>query len=172
MFPIASANPTGSTQVTFSSIPQQFSHLQVRIFARSAQAITNTNTRMRINGDTGANYVIHQLQGNGSSASSSANLSLTELIPFLGTTPAASLTSGIFGNGIIDILDYTNTNKNKVTRTISGYDGNGSGIASLSSGLWLSTSAITSLTVFIDGDWVSGSRVDLYGISTSSATGA
>jgi hypothetical protein len=62
-------------------------------------------------------------------------------------------------------LDYTNTNKNKVYRTLGGFDANGSGEQGLFSGLWMSTSAITSIDLITNsGSWTSSSSFALYGI--------
>ena len=48
-----------------------------------------------------------------------------------------------FGTFIVDILDYKDTNKYKTIRGLAGTDNNGSGSVYFSSGLWMSTSAIT-----------------------------
>ena len=81
--------------------------------------------------------------------------------------------ANVFGTQIIDILDYANTNKNKTIRSISGIDNNGSGDVSLTSNLWMNTAAITSFEIGGFGvNLAAGSRIDLYGITSSSVTGA
>jgi hypothetical protein len=78
-------------------------------------------------------------------------------------------TSGIFGVSIIDIHDYASTTRNKTFRFLTGNDRNGAGILALFSGLWMSTSAITSLT-FVPNNiggaqtFISGTTFSLYGI--------
>jgi hypothetical protein len=104
--------------------------------------ITSTasqGTVMQFNGDTGANYKTHYLYGDGS-AVTGGNSSAIYAPNFMGGTSSP-------GSAIIDILDYTNTNKYKTIRSLDGYDANGSGYVTLTSGLWLSTSAITSITL-------------------------
>jgi hypothetical protein len=64
----------------------------------------------------------------------------------------------------MDILDYANTNKFKTTRTLEGYDANGSGNVSLTSGLWQSTSAINSITITAVGTFNQYSQFALYGV--------
>ena len=174
MFIIASLSvSTSSAQLTFSNIPQTFTHLQARIWGRDASSTTLNASFVQINGFGGTYPTYHALSGNGSTASSVAGTSV--LIP-LANLPGANATGNTVGSMIVDILDYTNTNKNKTVRTIGGTDLNGSGIVSISSGFLDSTSAITSLT--FGGAFNSpfafanGTRVDLYGISTSNATGA
>ena len=83
----------------------------------------------------------------------------------MSATSAASNTSGIFSGGVIDILDYANTNKYKTSRGLSGYDANGSGLLYLASGLWMNTAAITSIEITDAlGNFATNSTFALYGI--------
>ena len=156
----------GSATITFSSIPATFTHLQSRGIGRSDAASGLSWMYIRFNGDSGTNYASHYLQGNGTAASAGAitgSGSNTE--QRLGDFPRADATSGIFGVGIVDILDYTNTNKYKTTRFLGGVDKNGSGVIDLYSSLWLSTSAVTSITLTPQANnWVQYSSFALYGI--------
>ena len=158
--------------ITFSSIPQTFTHLQIRFSVRSTIASTTAAGFIRFNGDSGSNYPYHSLSGNGSTAASSGTTATT--VGYLGDFPGATSTANVFDSCITDILDYNNTNKNKTIRTISGFDANGSGQVFLTSSVWLSTAAITSILLVSGGgaNWVAGTRADLYGITTSSVTGA
>ena len=170
MIPIASSTvgTGGATTITFNNIPQTFTHLQVRVFARTSTANWVTAT---FNNDTAAGrYRDHFLYGQGTNAISGTNGNNNSMFwgPYLGAT-----TSNVFGVCIADILDYTNTNKNKTVRTLWGYENNnvGGDQVWLQSQLYLTTSAITridlSLTTFQQH-----SRVDLYGITDSPRTGA
>lgn len=152
----------GSSTITFSSIPSTYKHLQVRILANAsstAQAI------MSFNGDTSSsNYSFHSLVGNNSGAQSQGYATGT----LGGVVPSPRLGGGsYFGNAIVDILDYTNTNKYKTTRELLGWDGNGTGEVQLTSGGWYSGSAINSISFVIQGggDFVEHSKFALYGIS-------
>lgn len=150
MFPlqVVTVGALGTSSVTFSNIPNTYAHLQIRGIARdSSTASFGTNFWIRFNGDgisTGI-YTLHYLQGNGSAASASANANWNQSPA--GFSPYASNASGIFGATIVDILDYASTNKNKVVRTFTGYDANGSGFILLSSGMRIDTSAVTSIEV-------------------------
>jgi hypothetical protein len=69
------------------------------------------------------------------------------------------------------LLDYQNTNKFKTIRNLQGFDANGDGSGAryyairFFSGLWQSTSAITSITITApNGNWATGSSFALYGI--------
>jgi len=66
---------------------------------------------------------------------------------------------------IIDVLDYQDTNKFKTSRSLSGFDANGSGQVLLSSGSWRSTVAVNSITLLAGaGNWTSVSQFTLYGV--------
>jgi hypothetical protein len=159
----------GTANFEFNNIPQNYTHLQLRIFGRSTLSASLDNLSMYFNNDTGNNYATHFLSGNGSAQTSNAFTSQPRFyIPSL--FPAA--TSAQFASTIIDVLDYTNTSKNKTIKILTGFDANGSGAASLVSGLWMSTAAITRFNAETSANIVAGSRFDLYGITTSLVTGA
>jgi hypothetical protein len=170
MYPIASTTvgAGGLVSFDFQNIPQTFTHLQLRVFGRSTLNATVDNLSMYFNNDTGNNYATHFMSGNGSATSANAFTSSPRFyIPSL--WPAA--TTNQFASTIIDVFDYTNTNKNKTVRTLTGFDANGSGAVSFVSGLWLSTAAINRFSGETSATIAQFSRIDLYGVSVSSATG-
>ena len=159
----------GSAQATieFTSIPSTFKHLQVRFIARNSGSNVNGYQALQYNNDTtnGNYYFYHYLEGDGSSATAGAGG--TNALSLAGRSAGANATANNFGVGVIDILDYANTNKNKVHRVLTGTDNNGSGLVELSSGQWYSNSAITSIK-FLAGaggyNFASGTQFALYGI--------
>jgi hypothetical protein len=173
MIHIATAFGNGSSQITFSSIPQTFTHLQIRVFTRSTRSNQNDFLFVRFNADSGSNYAAHEFNGDGAGVSSIAHTSAARTYVTLPYVSAASATANVYGVAVIDVLDYQNTSKNKTVRAIGGYDANGSGIVGLHSGVWLSTAAINGINMGSAnlGD-VAGARFDLYGITTSQVTGA
>ena len=151
---IATSTPSGTGTITFSSIPSTFKHLQIRC---SSVPPTGNYNYLRVNGDSGNNYSFHQLQGDGSNASSTGgNQNLIYINNYSGTTSPAV--------AVIDIFDYQNVNKYKTVRSLGGVDSNGSGFVQFRTGAWLNTSAITSITITSDGNYGSGSIFALYGI--------
>ena len=134
----------GASNVTFSSIPSTYTHLQIRAIVRDAGSSQN-GFWLRFNGDsTSGNYYWHELYGTGSSALAYAEAPST--VNFGGVMPYSANASQIMGAAIIDILDYSNTNKAKTIRSLAGYDANGSGNIALLSGAWNnSNAAITSI---------------------------
>jgi hypothetical protein len=157
----------GASSIDFTSIPSTYKHLQIRGITKLAGATSDDNILARFNGNaTSGNYGSHYLFGNGNSGSSAqAGASVTsQTSMFVGRTTGANTASGIFGAAVIDVLDYQNTNKNKVVRNLSGHDYNGSGMIWFESGFWLSTAAITSISIFANSNFSQHSSFALYGI--------
>lgn len=153
---------TSTSSITFAGIPSGYKHLQVRALARNTS--NSITAYITFNSDTGANYTLHRLVGTGSGASAGGFTGQNSFIMSY-FVASSSYTSGVFGAGIIDILDYTNTNKYKTIRALNGVDNNGSGSLALNSSLWLNTSAINSLTITSDGtSFAQYSSFALYGV--------
>ena len=164
---IATATGDGTaTTLTFSSIPATFQHLQIRGIARRASGTGIADISIRLNSDTGSNYAYHYLQGNGSTVSASGSASQTSIL-WSHILPGTNQTASCYGAGIADIHDYASTTKNKTLRLISGFHSNaGSTVdrVNLSSGLWMDTSAITSVSLISANAFDTSSTFALYGI--------
>jgi hypothetical protein len=160
----------GAATISFTSIPATYTHLQVRGIVRNDAGGGNTqNLNMTINNDTSSAYSLHQLDADGSSTSAygeNVNRSNCAQVMQLTTSTAGA---NIFGTGIIDILDYTNTNKNRTVRSLRGQDQNNtSGSLSFKSYLYTSTTAISRLDFISNGgNLVQYSQLALYGIKGS-----
>ena len=152
--------------IEFTSIPSTYSHLQIRLMARSNRsAVVNDSFHLQFNSDTGSTYNNHYLNGDGSSAAAGAETSVTNISLY--RIAGAGAGTNTFGVSVIDILDYKNTNKYTTVRGLSGIDNNGAGNVSLGSGLWRNTAAITSIKLFPNNgssSFVQYSTADLYGI--------
>jgi hypothetical protein len=161
---------SNATSVTFTGIPQNYTHLQIRAITRDTQTNTNINSLyMFLNGDTGANYAWHRLEGFGSGTPTAGGASSTGSGIWIGPNSTNGYASNIFASHIIDILDYTSTAKYKTTRHLGGFDTNGTGTepgeVNLTSGLWMSTAPVTSLTFSISTySQVANSSFALYGV--------
>lgn len=147
-----------ASSIDFTSITGTYKHLQLRCFLRNTTALASL--LMNFNSDSGSNYARHRLSGDGSTASAAAATSATYM--GLGDIPT---TSSTFYTSVIDILDYSNTSKNKTVRNLYGYDLNGSGEVGIRSNLWASTSAITSISVTPGSNqFAQYSQIALYGV--------
>jgi hypothetical protein len=114
----------------------------------------------RFNSDSGSSYSYHTVYGDGATAA--ADYSSTTY----GVAGIQGGTANICAASVLDILDYSNTNKFKTTRVLDGVDVNGAGgYVELSSSTWRSTSAITSIEIFLSGaSFATGSTFSIYGI--------
>jgi hypothetical protein len=145
----------GASTVTFSSIPQGYKHLQIRGIAQDNRATYNTSAlHMNFNGDTASNYSNHFVQGDWIAGSSSVTTDhgISQTAMYWVAHITSTVASNRFGAFVFDILDYSNTLKNKTVRAISGADANAE-VAGyrpsprLASGQWRSTNAITGITL-------------------------
>jgi hypothetical protein len=159
----------GSTQstITFSSIPSTYKHLQIRYLARCSRTdYTIATMLIRFNSDSSSNYAGHALYGNGSAAYAYGNGGQT--FGYAGAVVGANATANIFAGGVIDILDYANTNKYKTTRSLAGVNINASSgdEVGLQSGLWQSTSAVNRIdfTLETSANFNQYTTFALYGI--------
>lgn len=151
------------SSITFDNIPQTYKHLQLRYFARAGGSGGGENIYLRLNGNTTvSNYARHDLAGTGSSVIAQGGGSSD----FYPTMVSGGQLANVYAGGIIDFLDYTNTNKNRTMRILNGFDVNGTGgWVGLSSMLYLSTTAVSSIFM---SNWANsfaaGSHFALYGV--------
>ena len=157
----------GSSTISFSSIPSTYKHLQIRAIARDNRADAGTSSlRLQFNSDTGSNYYTnHRITGSGSSAVAGAGA--TGAFILFTESASGNSTANCFSASVVDVLDYVNTNKYKTTRTLHGADLNdANGAVVFRSGLWMSTSAISTITITHNNgsNLVQYSQFALYGI--------
>jgi hypothetical protein len=157
------------TAIEFNNIPQTYTHLQVRYMASSN---SNGQTRFTFNNDAGSNYVFHSTVGDGTSATSNNGANNAFIMAGRNANLGYTTTS-VFQVGVIDFLDYANTNKMKTTRSLVSVDNNSSGGIDFESGAWfkagsgVTSDAITSITFFnssTSGNFIANSAFALYGV--------
>jgi hypothetical protein len=151
----------GSSQatVTFSVIPQIYKHLQIRW---NGGITTSDSWYYQLNGDTASNYSRHTFRGSSGGIDVYANANIDK--GFGGFITAGT---NLFASGVMDILDYTNTNKYKTVRNMCASNANGSGFIHFDSTNWRNTNAVTSITLRADANgysWKQYSSFALYGI--------
>jgi hypothetical protein len=146
----------GMASVTFLGIPSGYKHLQIRAVAQ--QLSTGGSVEVTLNNATFVRR--HFLYGSGAGAVAGSDTFNAPAI-FTGST---STSSSIFAVSIVDILDYNST-KNKVTRSLGGIDNNGSGSLYFMSGLYTSTSPVTSITINpTTQNFAQHTQLSLYGV--------
>ena len=157
---------SNAASVTFTGLDaySDYKHLQLRATVRDAGTGTDLGSyQLNFNSDTGSNYSWHKLQRNGPSVSSTATTSSTS-IEINESIPKGQSGSGKFGAGIIDILDFASTTKNTTVRALIGAIADSDSKITLQSGLWIDTSAVTSVALSKDALFATGSRFSLYGV--------
>jgi hypothetical protein len=159
---IATAFGTGSSGViSFSSIPQEYKHLQLRYTAKNSSTATQMN--ITLNGITSGVYIRHSLFGNGSTVASNASSTSQTAIQLV-ESMANSTTANAVNAGVIDLLDYSSASKNTTLRALYGMADNLNRVY-LSSGLYNQTTAVSSLTLTASANnFAALSRFSLYGI--------
>lgn len=167
---IATASIDGSLpqSVTFSSIPNTYKNLQIRIFGRAGGFQTSSRSvNLFYNNDKTSltryhrmYYVSNGFIGADGSQSGAGNI-------FVGQFAAAGgMLSNTGGVAIIDIIDYASTSKTKVTRSISGINVNSTSQSAMEivTAYWPITNAISSIELQLGDGWSNISSIALYGI--------
>jgi hypothetical protein len=154
---------TGSqTSITFSSIPQTYKHLQLRIVAKNNNG-SNSQGQVRYNNDSSFIYTSHQMV----QISGGVQSQMIGQNSFYGQVGVYSNNSDStnFAPSIMDILDYRNTGKNRTAKILNGLVGSLNRVF-MTSHLYRSTSAVTSITFLMDNGATlsTDSRFSLYGI--------
>lgn len=148
-----------TSNVTFTSIPTTYKHLQLRASMRCSSV---NNMYVQVGNstiDTGANYSWHQLFGDGSNPYSNGGSNAT--FSYIGYNFNTSNTNP----SIVDFIDYSSTVKTKSYRTLAGTESSGAGFVQLWGGNWRSNSAINTIRITPgSGNFDTYSSFALYGI--------
>jgi hypothetical protein len=154
--------------IDFSSIPDDYAHLMVVLYLRGTAAANFSSLIGRVNADSGSHYDSQTqtannttLNGSGAAAGSSGTM---------GRIPAGTAPTNAFGAGLILIPCYAAGVGHKpwlswsVDREVSGVAGDN--VLGSQGGIWLSTSAITELTLLPNSGSIDvGSMATLYGLA-------
>jgi hypothetical protein len=143
---------TASASVTFTSIPQTYTDL---ILVFDGTITTSASTTFQLNSDTGSNYSMTRIYGDGSSAVSTRNSNETIGLISIANTGQS--------NSIANFMNYSNTTTYK---TVISRGGTAGGFTTLIASLWRSTAAITSISL-ITVTYASGSTFTLYGVKAA-----
>lgn len=156
---------TSASSVSFTGLDAytDYKHLQLRATDRASGALVSRNIALTFNSDSTASYADHELFGDGSTVSSTASTSQSRII--FGTL-AASNSSNVFSSMVMDLLDFSSSNKNTTVRALRATTFTAaSPRITLLSGLFFKPAALTSVNFEVLGDdFVTGSRFSLYGL--------
>lgn len=160
--PIATTTLSSTTNtITFSSIPSSYTDLRI---VTVGTMTAGYDAILRLNGDSGLYYSGTFIRGNGTSATSTSSTTGTGIY---------YLNAGGYSATIpflteIDIFSYTGSTYKSFLTKLSG-DTNGSGWIVNGIGLYLKTSAITSVSLIASSTavWSVGTTATLYGIKAA-----
>ena len=153
----------GAASISFSSIPQTYTDLVVKLSVRSTAATNNTNILMSFNGSS-ANFTMRNLVSEGGTARSYTQAAYGNNAT--GYSPGASSTASTFSNSEFYLANYTSSNNKSISvDAVNDYNAT-PGYLWLGANLWSSSSAITSLGFTLDsGNFAEFSTAYLYVIA-------
>ena len=159
---------SATASIQFTSIPQTYADLLLKVSARANVSGGWTNVMIGINGST-SNITWLGLYGYSNTSKGSNTNSVSRVI---GNANANSSTANLFSNNELYIPNYTSaTAKSFTSDSIVASNDSTNPILVLDALLWnpATQAAITSLTLTnsAPGDFVSGSTFYLYGINNS-----
>lgn len=151
----------GTSAITFSNIPQNYTDLIVKASVRSSTNAVN-NLYWRINGST-TGYSERWVRGNGATATSSNAATTSFTFPIIN---ANDDTASTFGNAEIYIPNYSNGSINKSVSMDSVEENNATtGYDFLNAGLWSNVTTVSSLSFYASsGNLAQYSSVSIYGV--------
>ena len=153
---------SAASSITFSSITGTYTDL--RLIMVSTTSVT-TGIFSEINGDTGTNYSVTAIYGDGTSASATGLGDASKL--YLTGLGAGNSSTTIPNFSDLNFFSYAGSTHKTILYTDS-LDKNGSGEIFHSVSLWRNTGAITSIRLYTNsGTFSTGTTATLYGIKNA-----
>jgi hypothetical protein len=169
---IASSTLSATTQsVTFSSIPQTYTDLVLRMSYRTdAAGSFGSNPAIRINSDATSNYSYTALEAKGTSAASLAESSINAL--YMQSSDSAGNTASTFTSNEVYIPNYTSTTSKPISQFKAAEQNATGAEMHIFASLYRGTSAISTILIapssnIVSNNFVSGSSFFLYGIKNT-----
>ena len=160
--PIATTSVSNGTTnyMEFTSISGSYTDLVMIVQGGNQNA--SYGLGLRFNSDSGNNYSVTQLTGNGSSAASARETSQAQIIVGGNGYGGSNLVTDITR---INVMNYANSTTYKTCINRNDIAG---GVTGTTVGLWRSTSAITAVRITAQNSYfVNGSTATLYGITAA-----
>lgn len=159
---------TAASNVTFTSISNTYTDLVlvINVLANVGNP-TDYGIGLQVNGDTGTNYSDIWFYGNGTSAVPNSRTNSTMINDIQGAGYFSTTSPNV---AVINLMNYSNTTTYKtiLSRGNNPSGGGGTATTEVTTGLWRSTAAITSVKVFAQaGNFGSGTIATLYGIKAA-----
>jgi len=155
----------GASSLVFSSIPNTFTDILIKISARTSVSSNQDNLNITFNGST-SGYTEKTILGTGSAANSYGGSN-----PYIGWDycAGANATANTFNNLELYIPNYAGSNYKSISMDSVEETNATAAYSNLTAGLWSNTAAITSVTFTPNSgaNLVQYTTAYLYGISNS-----
>lgn len=156
----------GTGQITFSSIPQTYTDLQLYFSVRSGASFTRRVLALTAN-NISNQYQDRYFTGNGSTTGSAQDVP-TQSNMLIWDAPAATAASDIFSNISLYITNYSFSDRFKTVINQGVSEDNATaGINALLVGYYRQITPISELSFEVSGNFLQNSTAYLYGIKNS-----
>ena len=158
----------GASSISFSSIPQTYTDLQLVLSLRYSSSDTSS-VNVSFNGST-SNYSGFALRGGGGSTNTiSFTISSSNIGGNSTGSSGSSQTANTWANSMLYISNYTSSSYKPISTDFAQEASNANAFMGFYGSLWSDSSAINSITITPDSSttWVQHSTAYLYGISNS-----
>lgn len=161
--PISTTTLTSSSgSVTFSSIPSTYTDLRI-VFTANSTGAADYAVYLRFNGDSGGNYIT-QVMRSYNSTIATANMAESGISLYSGSMGI----NPVRGMWLIDVVNYQSAKYKCALFQMANAKTTNTGILTLGTGRWASTSAITSLSLNAGGtSFEVNSKFTLFGIKAA-----
>lgn len=168
MILIQSVTTTGTqTSVTFSSIPQTYSHLYLYYSGRGTQGSVYSNGTMELNGNT-SGYMIGYIESAGGATIMGSSYSRNQATTrFADVVIAGSGATGIHGAVLGVFPNYTTATKHGFMAQFGSTDSSTQQYMGYQYSAHDNSAALTSIVLSISTGFLNGSTFHLYGTVTA-----
>lgn len=159
----------GSATIDFTSIPQTYTDLVLKLSLRSTAAGAHGGgTQMIFNNSTVQEYSFRFLRGSGFTTPGSGSSSGVAFIRVTNNHPTAGNTSNTFCNSEVYIPNYTSSNQKSTSEDNVEENNTAESYSQFVAGIWANTSAINRITLTSEATlFAQYSSAYLYGISNA-----
>ena len=154
---------SGTSTVTFSSIPQTYKHLEIHGWAIQASGAGIQDINIGFNGDTTSSMRNHWGWGFANNATIYSNSGTATGSVSIGYIP--NDTGNNAGGLYISLMDYTSTTKRKLVRYLTGNSGGAQPVLNRGSAEIASTAAVSSIS--LSSSNITAGVLTLYGFKES-----
>jgi len=152
----------GASSIDFTSIPQTYTDLCVKVSSRDTYAAAFLDVFMQLDGVTSSVYTYRRVLGNGTVASSATG---TDIKLPVSIHNGSTSTASTFTSWEVYIPNYTNTGINKSSSTDMVSENNATlSYAALYGGIMAANNAVNSIKFLPQTSFAQYSTATLYGI--------